>query len=575
MYMHFYGLSERPFSTVPDTTFLFKSKQYLDAYNHLLYGIHSKQGFMALVGDVGTGKTTLCRALLHALEGKMETALIFNPPQTSIELLRTILQDLGQEASGSSKSELLESLNAYLLRCSSAGKGVVIIMDEAQNLPEDVMEELRLLSNLETEKEKLIQIILSGQTELIRKLSRDALRQLYQRIAVWAHLKPLTRKDVGHYIYHRLLRAGSSGSVTFTGRALMKIYRYSGGIPRRINLICDKALLAGYVAQKKKITGSIVNEAIKNAGDEQLSSPLLALRTGYAVILGCVLMGFFIAGLLTDTLNVPLRFPWNAGVEAVHYARAKMPDSLLSIPRPVQQHAVSEETNKNPEPPVQNVAVVISGAFDSNGVMRQDKKDECAPEALATLLALWTVSEESLVRAIYRWNSTSLFSFTDSIKMFNLSVAVLDTTLEQIRILAYPCIIPINDTHYRYVVLAGIIGNQAVLLDPQQGKTSIPVEQLHSRWTGKAFIVWKDFDSLPSLLRKGDVHPKVVTIKEKLPSQEIPLQSPATKLFDQSLEDVVKALQTRFSLKADGIVGSYTKLAFYRAVYPMKIPRLQ
>jgi general secretion pathway protein A len=573
MYIQFYGLSERPFSNVPDTTFLFKSRQYLDAYNQLLYGVHAKQGFMALVGDVGTGKTTLCRSLLHALEGQMETALIFNPPDTATALLKTILQDLGQQPSGASKKELLDSLNTCLLQSSARGRGVVIIIDEAQNLSSEVLEEIRLLSNLETEKEKLLQIILSGQPELLKKLSKTTLRQLYQRIAIWAYLKPLTRTDVSHYIYHRLVKAGSNGSITFTRRSLDKISHSSGGLPRTINLICDKALLAGYVAQKKNITGRMVQEAINNSSVERVPAVSMRVNAVYTLTLGIIISALFLGMLAPLKLDIPQRWIGQFTGDAragVHYARAKLPDALLAAaPKPAAAAVPVLETI------VKQVSVPRSGVFDSDGVLRQDRVSECAPEALATLLVLWDVPQEQLMQELQKRSTSASFSFSDVAQIFGLAVTPLDTTLEQIKRLDYPCIIPVSDPGYRYVVLAGIKNDQAILLDPRHGRVSLALEKLHEQWTGKAFYVWQEFMSLPPRLQRGDVHQQVILLKETLNANNFSLQEPFTDVFDSQMEKAVKALQTQYGLKIDGIIGCNTRMAFYRMGYGDQVPHLE
>jgi len=574
MYIQFYGLSERPFSNVPDTTYLFKSKQYLDAYNHLLYGVHAKQGFMALVGDVGTGKTTLCRSLLHALEGKMETALIFNPPDTSTALLRTILQDLGQLPAGISKQELLDSLNTYLLQSSAQGRGVVIIIDEAQNLSSEVLEEIRLLSNLETEKEKLLQIILSGQPELLKKLSHTTLRQLYQRIAIWAYLKPLTRKDVRHYIYHRLVKAGANGSITFTRNSLSKLSRYSGGIPRVINLLCDKALLAGYVAQKKTITGRMVDEAIKNSAAER--KPVLSIRFNavYTLIFFVFISALFLGMLVPPELVLPEK--WMGSITrdeqaGFHYARLKRPDALLTARPP----AAAPAALRGPEVPVQATNALRSGAFDGDGVLRQERAGECAPEAMATLLALWDIPREKLVQELQKISTAASFSFSDMAQSCSLTVTSLDTTLDEIRRLDYPCVIPVSDPVSRYVVLAGINNEQVMLLDPRHGKVSLRLDKLQEQWTGKAFYVWRDFANLPPLLKRGDVHRQVMVLKEKLRARKFPMHKPFTDVFDSQMEKAIKTLQAQYGLQVDGIIGSNTKMALYRLVYGDQVPHLE
>jgi general secretion pathway protein A len=268
MYLEFYGLREPPFSVTPDPSYLYFSPHHREAYDHLIYGIEQKKGFIELTGEVGCGKTTICRAVLSGLSHEVDTALILNPSLTETQLLRAMLNDFGLEPSGRDRLSYIETLNEHLLTRNKEGANVALIIDEAQDLSPAVMEQVRLLSNLETDQSKLIQIVLVGQPELKQRLASRQLRQLRQRITVRYHISPLTPDQAMTYIHHRLAVAGSDGNVLFTPSAVRLIYRYSKGIPRLINAVCDNALLAGYVAGVTTLDAKCAKKAI-----EQLEGP--------------------------------------------------------------------------------------------------------------------------------------------------------------------------------------------------------------------------------------------------------------------------------------------------------------
>ena len=263
MYNEFYGLREAPFQITPDPRFLFFSDQHREAFHHVLYGIQERKGFIQLTGEVGAGKTTVCRAILRRLGPEYRTALIFNPVLTSTEFFRVVVTELGLDPGTRDRSQLLELLNAYLLEQAASGHDVVLFIDEAQDLDADLLEQVRLLSNLETDDRKLLQIVLLGQPELREKLNARSLRQLRQRITVRYHLDPLSREDTERYIGHRLKVAGANGRPSFTSWAIRTIYRYSGGIPRLVNAVCDKALLYGYVNGTECIDARAARQAIR------------------------------------------------------------------------------------------------------------------------------------------------------------------------------------------------------------------------------------------------------------------------------------------------------------------------
>ena len=267
MYLRFFQLREAPFSITPDPRYLFFTPIHRAAFDHLVYGVSSRRGFIELTGEVGCGKTTICRAVLAKLGDSARSAMILNPCLSGPQLLRAIVTDFGLTAPRD-RLGLLAALNAFLLKQAASGGNVVLIIDEAQDLSTRTMEEVRLLSNLETAQHKLIQIVLAGQPELKQRLEAPELRQLRQRITVRYHLKPLTRFEMTQYVQHRLELAGASGAPYFTWPALWRVYLYSRGIPRLINAVCDKALLAGYVEHSDHITHRMVGRAIRELEGE-------------------------------------------------------------------------------------------------------------------------------------------------------------------------------------------------------------------------------------------------------------------------------------------------------------------
>jgi len=252
-----------PFDITPNPRFLFHSTKHREAFNHLLYGIRERKGFVQLTGEVGAGKTTLCRALLEQLDTRFSTALIMNPVMSGDELMKAIATEFGLEVKGKDRLETVAAISDFLLKQTLAGKETVLIVDEAQNLTEDLLEQVRLISNIETDDRKLLQIVLMGQPELRERLNSPRLKQLRQRITVRYHLNALTRGEVGQYIQHRLALAGSNGALAFTGPAVWRVFGYSKGVPRLVNAVCDKALLAGFVERSHRVNYRMVGRAIR------------------------------------------------------------------------------------------------------------------------------------------------------------------------------------------------------------------------------------------------------------------------------------------------------------------------
>jgi len=263
MYCHFYGLKERPFNVTSDPAFFFLSNKHKEALSHLLYGVSQRKGIIVLTGEIGTGKTTLCRFFLNQLSKDVKTAFILNPHFSETQLLEAIIKDFGLKPKNNSRLSLIWELNKFLLRESEAGYNIVLIVDEAQNLKPALLEQIRLLSNLETEKDKLLQVILVGQPELNDKLNLYDLRQLRQRVMVRYHIAPLELDEIKTYINHRLNIAGAADNrILFKDEAIELISKFSSGTPRLINMLCDRALLAGFVVETNIIDANIIRKCI-------------------------------------------------------------------------------------------------------------------------------------------------------------------------------------------------------------------------------------------------------------------------------------------------------------------------
>ena len=261
MYEKFYGFKDKPFNLTPDSRFFYPSSKHEEALNCLLLAISERSGFVVITGEIGSGKTTVCRALINRLDPATKVALVLNTHLSRKELLTTILEDLEIEYRSTSKTHLIAALNDYLVKKIADDINVVLIIDEAQNLAPSVIEELRMLSNLETEREKLIQIILIGQPELRKKLLMPKLEQFRQRVIFNYHLQPLTPEETKAYIIHRLKKAGNEKADIFTDEAIAEIHLQSNGVPRLINLVCHNALINGLVADVRVINKELVSEA--------------------------------------------------------------------------------------------------------------------------------------------------------------------------------------------------------------------------------------------------------------------------------------------------------------------------
>jgi general secretion pathway protein A len=306
MYEDYYGFTEKPFNLTPDPKYLFKSASHANAFELLQYAIRRREGFVVITGDIGTGKTTLCRAILEQVDRKTFTALVLNPFLSEEDLLRLILQEFGVVSreeirrgrlTGVSKAELIETLNEFLLSLQALRAQALLIIDEAQNLPLQVLEQIRILSNLETAKDKLLQIVLVGQSNLKDLLRKPEMRQLDQRVSIRCDLKPLSAEETSTYVQHRLSVAGGGAAVSFAPKSVARIHRYTAGIPRLINLVCDRALLSGYSAHTNRILPELVEGAAHSLELERPKRTVRSLvRQRFAFAAGMTVAAVLAAG---------------------------------------------------------------------------------------------------------------------------------------------------------------------------------------------------------------------------------------------------------------------------------------
>jgi len=520
MYLEYYGLKEPPFSITPDPRYVFLSERHRDALAHLLYGIGKggSGGFVQLTGEVGTGKTTLCRLLLEQLPENTRVALVLNPRLSPVELLETICEELKLDIGdrrGSLKG-LVDTLNAYLLDAYAQGLRVVLIVDEAQNLSTDALEQIRLLTNLETPTQKLLQIILLGQPELREKLNDTELRQLAQRITARYHLTPLDRVETEAYVRHRTAVAGGA-RLPFSRLGLRAIYQRSSGIPRLINIIGDRALMAGYARDEESIGERLVHRA----ADETLPGHARYWVNRYGRWAAVLLIVCGVASLWTYYTN-------RAGD---HPAQAATPPQPAPAPAP-DPDAVA--------------ATHLRSALQENA--------ESELTAWTQLLARWQVnSSESTVHDATR---------CQPIIFPGLNCLRGHATLEQLVRFDRPLILPLQyDAAHGYALLLGVAGNRVQLSVGGQ-VLKISADQLRTFWTGDFIAVWRLPEQVPATLRVNDAGPGVAWVKNQVAHMDGAKPADAgPAYFDATLEERIRKLQIAYGVKPDGIVGPETLFA--------------
>ncbi len=538
----YFGLKEKPFKLTPDPKYLFMSKQHQEALAHLIFGIQENKGFVAIFGEVGTGKTTLCRSFLNNLDHNIKAAYIFNPCLTDVELLQNINDDLGVLSNSESKRYLIDELNKYLLGERQQGNKVILIIDEAQNLTPKVLEQLRLLSNLETDTEKLIQIILIGQPELGNILSRSDMRQLKQRITVDWELLPLSKSETSSYIKHRIKIAGGNGKLTFANGALGRIYKYSKGIPRLINVLSDRALIIAFTLGKKQITSKIIHHAIKDIDKRKYKIRSKNKFQKITFIL-CFLFFAFLS------FNVFINY-FQKDIEPV-ISEIEIPPINIT-PKVV---SLSEQN------PVLSTKKEFEAFLDQIG-------NQSRLNAIEGILKIWDLEPFLL-------DQLSHIEFSQLKENRGLSFYETFADLERLKLFKYPAVLIFQSTGYPgpfFLLLSEIHSDYLVFLSKGE-KIRVSKQLIEELWSGEAFIFWKNFDNIDQKLRIGSRGYEVVWLSKKLKELGF-YDSGTTHVFDNGLRKAVVRFQKENLLKVDGVVGKETKIFLYNKMGNYKTPLL-
>lgn len=589
MYTAFYGLREKPFALSPDPKFLFLAQSHREALAHLLYGIEQGEGFIAITGEVGTGKTTLCRTLLQRLGAESEVAFVFNPKLSGLELLKTINADFGLMHQSDSQRDLNDALNRFLVEKKRDGKRVLLIIDEAQNLERETLEQVRLLSNLETETQKLIQIVLLGQPELDALLETPELRQLEQRVSVRWRLAPLSAVETRDYVRHRLRVAAGSARELFTAPALRELHRLSGGIPRVVNVLCDRALLAGYAAGAREVTPALLRRAAAEVRSLARAGRSRRVRRARPALLDVSLAASLVAGVglwlwlsrapgaLPPTLTGPVAEALPA-VEAAPPVEAATPVEgapTVEAPAPIAAEPIAEAlvvaeppapTQIASYPPPRDATLPALGTL-----LSETPAPDSATASLSALLSAWGLTPEERP-------PRDLDAVLAALARRRLAVLPLPAgDLATLRALNHPALLRIKaaDGASRLVVLRALDAWEATLqgVGPT-GAVRVSAAELEALWGGEAWIPWRDFESLPDIVQPGTAGRSLVWLQETLTTLGF-YAGPPTGRFDAQTRSAVQAFQRSRDLIDDGTVGPRTKMSLYDAVPRYEVPRLQ
>ncbi len=596
IYEDYFGFSEKPFDLTPDPKYLYLSPKHKEVLAHLVFGLQENNGFLKIVGEVGTGKTTISRSFLSQLDSGFNIAYIFNPCLNSVELLQAINSELGIPSETESRKELTDILNAFLLEERKKGKRVVLIVDEAQDLETPVLEQLRLLSNLETNTQKLIQIILIGQPELDKILQKEELRQLKQRITIQWELLPLNQEETRGYIQHRLNVALGKGKVRFTKSAMDLIFRYSQGIPRMINVLADRSLLIGYTLNTKKITAKTIKIAAKDIGG------LLLNPTSFEKITKTIFPAAILAGLLffaasrTEIPQFAASIKENvASKDFSQYIRENPLNTAVNIiPRDIRPALNLPEITekkpqekkileKKPDPIVSKTTPVIPkpviseiGSSESLEISQTEKLvtylssltlEESKEEATKWILETWGVDPGNLIGI-----EEPIF---ENLEVdFGLSFYEFSGNFSRLATLNYPVILEMNlpnaqGTKYLALVSAknsfGTFGSV--------DKIEMPFSAIESLWNNKAIIFWKDFESLPNNFGKGFKGKESIWLQKNLRLLGF-FKGREASNYGPKTVNAVKRFQRKYGIKDEGKFDTESKLALYNLLKIYNTPRL-
>ncbi len=533
MYLRFFGLNEKPFAITPDPRYLYLSERHAEALAHLLYGINESGGFIQLTGEVGTGKTTVVRTLLSRVPHHADVAVILNPRVTPVEFLLTICEELGldiAEADRDSVKQLVDALNRRLMAAHAAGRRIIVIVDEAQNLSAEVLEQVRLLTNLETPTQKLLQIILIGQPELRELLDRTELRQLAQRITGRYHLEPLSREETRGYVRHRLRVAGAAEDI-FTNSALTEVHRLAAGIPRVINVTCDRALLGAYTQETRKVTAALVRVAAGEVYGRRFLPPWfgwLAGALGIAGFAGVAFLAwqFWQRQLLPAHAAVP---PTAEPAQALKSSPpARVPAQTAAAPRTVSLNALLADNSANTTD-----AAAFRRLLSLWGTAMADDRDPCGQAAKAGLSCLDQRGSWAQVRAL---NRPAILTLAD-------------------------------DRGQRHRVVLSALDDRFATLNLGEHNERVPLDDVSRDWFGEFTVVWKPKTVRTRLLTVGMKGDEVRWLRRSLNALQGAASDPEYgDIYDEQLAIAVQNFQREHRLTVDGIAGVQTQVVLDTAL---------
>jgi general secretion pathway protein A len=536
MYLRFFGLNEKPFAITPDPRYLYLSERHAEALAHLLYGVNESGGFIQLTGEVGTGKTTVVRTLLSRVPHHADVAVILNPRVTPVEFLLTICEELGlgiAAADRDSVKQMVDALNRRLLSAHADGRRIIVIVDEAQNLSTEVLEQVRLLTNLETPTQKLLQIILIGQPELRELLDRTELRQLAQRITGRYHLEPLSREETRGYVRHRLRVAGAAEEI-FTPSALAEVHRLASGIPRAINVTCDRALLGAYTQERRKVTAALVRLAAGEVYGRRFVPSWLGWLAGVLGLLSIAAAAFV---------------GWQLWPRQIFSLHASGDKPTYSTARPASTAAVAIPVVVKPPAPAP-APVSINALLAANSANTSDAA------AFRRLLSLW---------------GTAMANDQDpcgQAAKAGLSCLEQRGSWAQVRALNRPAILTLTDDHaQRHRVVLSALDDQFATLNLGEHNERVPLDEVSRDWFGEFTVVWKPKTARARLLSLGMKGDEVRWLRRSLNALQGAASDPEHgDVYDEELAIAVQNFQREHRLNVDGIAGVQTQVVLDTAL---------
>jgi len=577
MYNAFFDLKKKPFKLVPNPEFLFLGKCHEEALAHLTYATSQGDGFVEITGEVGTGKTTLCRVFLEDLDKNIEAAFIFNSKLNSTQLLKTIHKELGIISIANGPVELTIDLNDFLLEKKSQGKSVILLIDEAQNLGKETLEQLRLLSNLETTRSKLLQIILVGQPELREILDTYEMRQLRQRINLSCHIHPMTKKETFDYITHRVNVASRKSQTLFTRSAQKIIYRFTRGIPRLINIACDRSLLVAYSLNQKKVSSSSVKIAVDELDMRIRNQPRInsfwkkTAMASFSII-------FIICFISAAIMGIPVK--WRDKIKGIETVSKTLKEPIITSepldPVNEVEPPLIEIEPQPPDPVLTIVPLIEKGEVDR--ILPGIKDTATRERAFLHIASLWNNDSKVHLNPLTQQIESNIQFFKIAAAQNNLQILHLEKNHTLIEKFNLPVILGFElpgDPVKGFIGVDGITPDNQYIIFPEMGKKKYKIDpkELLPYLSGDMYIAWKDTFGYDRVIAKASSKDSIVSLKLLLTDIGFPLID-MTPVYDNPVKQAIKQIQKKYGLVEDGLAGPLTKIVLFNEKNENSVPHL-